>query len=40
MNKWNITMPDIFGLKRIMYWQAFRLLIMTLILFSGVRLGN
>lgn len=26
---WNITMPDMFRLKRITYWQAFRLLILA-----------
>jgi len=32
---WNITMPEVFGLKRITYWQAFRLLIMAGMLFGG-----
>lgn len=32
---WNITMPDVFGLKTITYWQALRLLIIAIILFGG-----
>ncbi len=32
---WNITMPEIFGLKVITYWQAFRLLIIAGFLFGG-----
>ncbi len=32
---WNITMPDVFGLKIISYWQALRLLIIAGILFGG-----
>lgn len=32
---WNITMPDVFGLKQITFWQAFRLLIIAGILFGG-----
>lgn len=32
---WNITIPDVFGLKRITYWQAFRLLILAAMLFGG-----
>ena len=38
---WNITMPDVFALKSITYWQAFRLLIIAAILFgSGGTLIN
>ena len=38
---WNITIPDVFGLKAITYWQAFRLLIIAAILFgSGGTLVN
>lgn len=33
---WNITIPQVFGLKEITYWQAFRLLIIAGILFGGV----
>lgn len=32
---WNITMPQVFSLKEITYWQAFRLLIIAAILFGG-----
>ena len=32
---WNITMPEIFGLKLITYWQALRLLLIAAILFGG-----
>jgi hypothetical protein len=31
---WNITMPQVFGLRPITYWIAFRLLIVADILFS------
>ena len=32
---WNITVPEIFGLMRIRYWQAFRLLLMASMLFGA-----
>ena len=32
---WNLTVPEVFGLKRITYWQAFRLLILAGMLFGG-----
>jgi len=32
---WNITMPDVFNLKKISYWQAFRLLVIANILFGA-----
>lgn len=32
---WNITMPEVFNLKQITYWQAFRLLLIAGILFGG-----
>lgn len=32
---WNITMPEVFNLKRITFWQALRLLLMASILFGG-----
>ena len=32
---WNITMPQVFNLKEITYWQAFRLLLISVILFGG-----
>ena len=31
---WNITMPSVFNLKSITYWQAFRLLLIAVILFG------
>jgi hypothetical protein len=38
---WNATMPDVFGLKTLHYWQAFRLLLLASLLTSGfwIRLG-
>ncbi|MGB4303713.1 MAG: hypothetical protein ACOX6F_06840 [Syntrophomonadaceae bacterium] len=32
---WNITMPQVFNLKEITYWQAFRILLIAAILFGG-----
>lgn len=32
---WNITVPDLFNLKRITFWQALRLLLIASILFGG-----
>jgi hypothetical protein len=32
---WNITMPQVFNLKEVTYWQAFRLLLIAAILFGG-----
>jgi len=34
---WNITMPEVFGLKTITFWQALRILILANILFGGGR---
>jgi hypothetical protein len=31
---WNMTIPQVFGLKEITYWQAFRILIIAAILFG------
>lgn len=31
---WNITVPEIFGLARIRFWQAFRLLLMAGMIFG------
>lgn len=31
---WNITMPEVFGLKNITYWQAFRIILICAILFG------
>jgi hypothetical protein len=32
---WNTTVPEIFGLKTLRYWQAFRLLLMAELLFGA-----
>ena len=32
---WNITMPDVFGVNEVTFWQAFRLIIIASILFGG-----
>ncbi len=32
---WNMTMPEVFGIKKITYWQALRILIISAILFNG-----
>lgn len=32
---WNLTMPQVFGLRQIGFWVAFRLLLMAGILSSG-----
>jgi hypothetical protein len=37
---WNWLMPDIFGIKRIDYWQAWGLLILSWILFKPWGRGN
>jgi len=34
---WNITMPDVFGISEVTFWQAFRILILASILFGGHR---
>jgi len=31
---WNITMPELFGLKKLTYWQAFRLFLISFVLFG------
>jgi len=36
---WNITMPEVFNLKEISFWQAFRLLLIAGILFGGTHLN-
>lgn len=33
---WNITIPRIFSLPTISYWEAFRLLIISWLLFRGL----
>lgn len=37
---WNWLMPDIFGLKRLTYWQAWGLLILSHILFKSFGSGH
>ncbi len=32
---WNITVPDIFKIRAIGFWEAFRLLLLAAILFGG-----
>ncbi len=32
---WNMTMPEVFHLKPITYWQAFRLMLIAGLLFGG-----
>ncbi len=32
---WNITVPDIFQLREIEFWEGFRLLLLSCILFGG-----
>ncbi len=32
---WNITMPDVFGVNEVTFWQAFRLILIASILFGG-----
>ena len=36
---WNITMPQVFDLKIITFWQAFRLLLIAAFLFGTGRSG-
>jgi len=36
---WNITIPQLFNLKRLEYWEAFRLNIIAGILFGGAWAG-
>jgi hypothetical protein len=34
---WNTTMPDVFGLKELSFWQAFKIMLLAGILFGGHR---
>lgn len=36
---WNITMPQVFGLRMIEFWEAFRLLLIAGLLFGGGRIN-
>ncbi len=40
MALWNWLVPDVFGLKRLSYWQAGGLFVLCWILFKGFRLGS
>lgn len=37
---WNITMPQVFSLTTITFWQAFRLLLIAAFLFGTGRAGG
>jgi hypothetical protein len=40
---WNMTLPEVFGLSAVTYWQAFRLILIASILFGSpgmVRVGG
>jgi len=37
---WNSTMPSVFGLKQITFWQAFRLLLIAGFIFGWGSLGG
>ena len=37
---WNSTMPAVFGLKEIRFWQAFRLLLIAGFIFGWGSLGG
>jgi uncharacterized membrane protein len=37
---WNTTLPQIFGLPPITFWQGFRLLLLAGFLFGGFRYAN
>ena len=37
---WNWLMPEIFGLKQLNYWQAWGLMILSCILFKGIRFSS
>ena len=34
---WNTTMPEVFGLRELSFWQAFKILLLAGILFGGHR---
>lgn len=40
MALWNWLVPELFGLKRLGYWQAWGLLVLGWILFKGARCGS
>jgi succinate dehydrogenase hydrophobic anchor subunit len=34
---WNSTMPEVFGIREVSFWQAFKILLLAAILFGGHR---
>lgn len=34
---WNTTMPEVFGLSELSFWQAFKIMLLAGILFGGQR---
>ena len=34
---WNSTLPDVFGVREVSFWQAFKILLLAGILFGGHR---
>ena len=32
---WNTTMPDVFGVKSVTFWQAFKIMLISTMLFGG-----
>jgi len=34
---WNTTMPEVFGLKQLSFWQAFKIMLLAGLLFGGHR---
>lgn len=37
---WNTTMPDVFGLRAVTFWQAVRLLLIAAFLFGGIKYAS
>jgi hypothetical protein len=37
---WNSTMPEVFGIKQLTFWQALKILILAGILFGGYRIAE
>jgi hypothetical protein len=37
---WNITLPEIFGIKEVTYWQSFRILVIVWLLFGSISGGH
>jgi hypothetical protein len=35
---WNSTMPEVFGIKQLTFWQALKILILAAILFGDYRI--